>query len=567
MLNTLNTVRQRPYLNNQNKLNKSDDGDANQRPENGGQHQQQNRSHDENVIARGRASQHIAQHQQVNGRYQGGIARNAYPAGYTPYQRPNYPVAQQPRMMSAQQRPVSGYIPPVNNNVNQPAPQAQKRSNRVNIAQILRDFRNTIKAIATPPDLEKQVEEYLQLVEMHVKRPNPNVPIVQNNLRSAAQILDRYITETLKKESRVVENWLEALFLQQINYSFDEDEINESFLVKFPQNQHNRQSKQQSQKTVQQNQQETTHEPVEAGAASENVPIGNYEPVGVAPEEEEFNLFDESGSVEESIQKTFVRKPHITVIPQDTRLKSLFIEAKKYAYEDNPKAAMQIFKEAFYRAEEIKDYETQSRICLEVGKIYDENDYYVQALNSYRNSLNFTTDNEVRTQAHLSMAKIYDDVNQIEPAINHYLVSVSYSGETDDVITQSTTLAKIGNLLTDKYDKQCFEFYEEAKEVIASTDDVKTKGFISSSTADAYSHFNFADMALKYYADAVSNYTKAGDYEELAQNYKSAAKLMMEFKNKSKSMSLLKKALTYAYKTENEELINEILIMFAAIGK
>ena len=560
LLNTLNTVRQRPYLNNQNGLKKTDDGDANQRPDNGGQHQQQNRNHDDNVIVRGRASQHIAQ-QQMNGRYQPNnrAARNPYPAGYTPYQRPNYPAAQQPRMTPPPQRPMPGYVP-VNNNVNQPAPQPQRRSNRVNIAQILRDFRNTIKAIATPPDLEEQVEEYLQLVEMHVKRPNPNVPIVQNNLRSAAQILDRYITETLKKESKVVQNWLEALFLQQINYSYDEGEINESFLVRFPQNQPKPQPKQQPQQ-----QSGPAHEPI-GTAGDENVPIGDYEPVGVAPEEEP-DLFDTSESVEESIQKTFVRKPHITVIPQDTRLKSLFIEAKKHAYEDNPKAAMQIFKEAFYRAEEIKDYETQSRICLEVGKIYDDNDYYVQALNSYRNSLNFTTDNEVRTQAHLSMAKIYDDVNQVEPAIDHYLVSVSYAGETDDVVTQSTTLAKIGNLLTDKYDKQCFEFYEEAKEVIASTDDAKTKGFVSSSTADAYSHFNFADTALKYYADAVNNYTKAGDYEELAQNYKSAAKLMMEFKNKSKSASLLKKALTYAYKAENEELINEITVMFAALGE
>ena len=297
----------------------------------------------------------------------------------------------------------------------------------------------------------------------------------------------------------------------------------------------------------------------------ENVPIGDYEPIEVT-EERETDLFNLSGSVEESFQKTFVKKPHVTVITRDTRLKSLFIEAKKHAYEDNPRMAMQIFKEAFFRAEELKDYETQSRICLEVGKIYDDNDYYVQALNSYRNSLNYTTDNEVRTQAHLSMAKIYDDVNQVEPAIDHYLVSVSYAGEMDDIVTQSTTLAKIGNLLTDKYDKKCFEFYEEALGVIKSSDDLKAKGYISSSTADAYSHFNFADTALKYYADAVQNYTKVGDYLEMAQNYKAAAKLMMEFNNRSKSSSLLQKALTFAYKAENEDLITEINLLFEQLN-
>ncbi len=551
MLNTFNTVRPRPYLNNnQGGLKKTDDGDVNQRQE--GSNAQQNQGQKQNqtpgdVVVRGRASQHLAQ-QQMNGRYQN--APQSYPVGYTPYQRPNYPSANQPQPMRQTPPMQGGRFAPVQNNVNQPSAGTAKRSNKVNIAQILKDFRNTIKAIATPPDLEAQVEEYLQLVEMHVKRPNPNVPIVQNNLKSAAQMLDRYITDTLKKESRVVQNWLEALFLQQVDYSFNEADVNESFLVKFPQNQ----QRQQAQQAQQQAQQEAQ--------ANEEVPVGNYEPIEVAPEDR-IDPFEVTLSVDEDIQRTFTKKPHVTVIPQDTRLKSLFIEAKKHAYEDNPKMAMQIFKEAFYRAEELKDYETQSRICLEVGKIYDDNDYYVQALNSYRNSLNYTTDNTVRTQAHLSMAKIYDDVNQVEPAIDHYLVSVSYAGETDDIVTQSTSLAKIGNLLTDKYDKQCFEFYEEAQGVIASSNDVKAKGFISSATADAYSHFNFADTALKYYADAVQNYTKAGDYLEMAQNYKAAAKLMVDFKNKSKASSLLQKALTFAYKAENEELINEINIMFA----
>lgn len=543
MLNTFNTVRPRPYLNNnRGGLNKTDDGDINQRQE-GANGRQQNQGQNQNqtpgdVVVRGRASQHMAQHQ-MNGRYQN--APQSYPVGYTPYQRPNYPSANQAPMR--QTPPMQGgRFAPVQNDINQASAGVAKRSNRVNIAQILKDFRNTIKAIATPPDLEAQVEEYLQLVEMHVKRPNPNIPIVQNNLKTAAQMLDRYITETLKKESRVVQNWLEALFLQQVDYSFNENDVNESFLVKFPQNQQKPQQPQQQKE--------------------EEVAVSNYEPIEV-PQEEQIDPFEVTLSVDEDIQKTFTKKPHITVIPQDTRLKSLFIEAKKHAYEDNPKMAMQIFKEAFYRAEELKDYETQSRICLEVGKIYDDNDYYVQALNSYRNSLNYTTDNTVRTQAHLSMAKIYDDVNQVEPAIDHYLVSVSYAGETDDIVTQSTSLAKIGNLLTDKYDKQCFEFYEEAQGVIASSNDVKAKGFISSATADAYSHFNFADTALKYYADAVQNYTKAGDFLEMAQNYKSAAKLMMDFKNRSKASSLLQKALTFAYKAENEELINEINIMFA----
>ena len=37
--------------------------------------------------------------------------------------------------------------------VQQQAPHPQQRSNKVNIAQILKDFRNTIKAIATPEEI------------------------------------------------------------------------------------------------------------------------------------------------------------------------------------------------------------------------------------------------------------------------------------------------------------------------------------------------------------------------------------------------------------------------------
>jgi hypothetical protein len=67
------------------------------------------------------------------------------------------------------------------------------------------------------------------------------------------------------------------------------------------------------------------------------------------------------------------------------------VEAKKQAFSNYPQKAMSNFKEAFNRAGELKDTETQSRICLEIGKIYDDNDFVAQALNSYYKSLQYTT--------------------------------------------------------------------------------------------------------------------------------------------------------------------------------
>ena len=224
----------------------------------------------------------------------------------------------------------------------------------------------------------------------------------------------------------------------------------------------------------------------------------------------------------------------------------------------NPAKAMDIFHRALLRAQQINDGETQSKICLEMGKIYDENNYVVQALNSYNRSLKSTTDNNLKTKAHYSMAQIYDEVNQIEPALSHYMTSVSYAGENDDLIAQSTSLTKIANIFTDKLDEKAFEFYNEAVILVSQTEDSKTKGFVSSNTAGAYTSFNKPEKALRYYADAVKNYTDAKEQENIAENYKAAAELMLDYKHPAKARVLLKKALRYADKINDYKLIGEI---------
>ena len=43
-------------------------------------------------------------------------------------------------------------------------------------------------------------------------------------------ILDRHISETLNKESKVVENWVGTLFFTKVDFKYNEDDINEKFL-------------------------------------------------------------------------------------------------------------------------------------------------------------------------------------------------------------------------------------------------------------------------------------------------------------------------------------------------
>lgn len=525
------------------------------------QNAQDQRQQRQEVVARGRAEDIKAQQPVEQRQAIYSPAANAYPRANFQSQPQTYAVQtppmirhNQPNALQYQAYQQSAYQPISQPVPQQPASSRPMRSNKVNIAQILKDFRNTMKAIATPPEIEEQVNKYLETVNEQVHSQRPQVNLIQSNLKIAASLLDNYISETLNKTSKVVQNWLDALFLQKIDYSYNENDVNPSFLVKFPEENN-------AKEPEQANEEKTEETPVQQEE-------GKAEVEYTAPEEEGIEIQPEELSLEEEFtqaQKTISQKPNITIVPQDTRLKSLFVEAKKYAFNNNPKKAMSMFREAFNRATELNDNETQSRICLEIGKIYDDNDHFVQALNSYNKSLQYTTDVNVKSRAHFSMAQIYDDVNQIEPALKHYFTSISYAGKSDDLIGQSDSLTRMANIFTDKYDEEAFEYYDTAKKLIDQTTDATMKGYVLSNTADACVQFRKNDKALKYYAEAVKNYEQTNSKEEIAQNYKAAAELMISFNSPNKAKSLLKKALINSVKTTNDDLTAEINMLLASI--
>ena len=383
---------------------------------------------------------------------------------------------------------------------NEVATALAQRNPNINIAQILKDFKNTAIAIGTPEDLKEEVSGYLALIEKQVTKETPNSKLIKSNLKNAASILDNYISKTLDKDSKVVENWVDALFLQQIDFKYNENDINPEFLVKFPEDTQNRSQQ------------------------AEEV------------QQEQINPF----------------------IPQDSELKKLFIKAKKMTYANKPKEAIEAFQTALNRAKELDDKETQSKIFLEVGKIYDDHDYLAQALKSYNQSVQRTQDCNVKTRAHYSMAEIYNDVNQIEPAIDHYFSTISFAGEAENLTVQSTSLAKIGNIYSDMYEKTAFDYFEVADTIADETDNAKVKGYVSSSLGDAYDKFGDSPEALKAYSKAVKNYIDSDSPQKVAQNYLNAAEIMLEYKNEEKAKNLLEKAQKYARKTNNINLMTEI---------
>ena len=400
-------------------------------------------------------------------------------------------------------RPMGGVQQPVQSQATAPiagASQTKMISPKINIAQVIGDFKNTARAIGTPEDIYEEVDTYLGLVEKTTKKDTPNVKAVQSNLRNAAGLLDKYISDTLNKDSKVVENWVEAIFLQQVDYKYNTEDVNEAFLVKMP-------------------------EDKKAEEPSQTQPTQNAEP----------------------------QKPQM-----DSELKQLFKDGKFASKAKDSVTALNTFERAINRAIEIGDKESQAKITFEVAQVYDHDDDLPRALANYNKAIETTTDNNVKVKAHYSMAQIYDDVKQLKPAIEHYMAAISFAGETDNFKAQTQSLTKIGNMYTDKYDKEAFNVYEDAKTVADESKDASVKGYVSSSIANAYNKFNKPEKAMRYYSDAVKNYKQAGSDEKVAINYKKAGELMQDYQRMDKGKNLIQKAILYAKKANNDNLVKEL---------
>lgn len=493
----LNSIYQRPYLvkDNRTLVKKKQDEDASKSAA-----QEAQREEQANQNARSKGLQYIENNQD-------GFTRTTSQVQAQPWQKELYPNAQTQQTQAVTPQAFSG------------------RSSSINIAQILKDFKNTAVAIGTPDELNEEVDSYLQLIQKQVSKENPNIKRIKTDLKNASSILDEYISKTLNKDSKVVENWVDALFLQDIDFKYNEDDINPQFLVKFPEG-----STDKAQKTETPQQTEKV-ESVQAEAVSTQI-------------ETKTNVF----------------------VPQDSELKSLFLQSKKLAFAKEPKKAIENFQKALTRADEVGDTETKSKIFFEIGKIYDDYDYAAQALKSYHKSLEGTTDNNIKTKAHYSMAQIYDDVNQIEPALDHYFVSVAYGGESDNLAAQSTSLTRMGNIFSDMYEDDAIEYLTTARDLADTTDNSKVKGFVASSLGRAYERFGEPQKALKSYSSAVKNYTDADSPLKTAQNYISAADIMIDFNSTNKARGLLNKAQKYATEANDETLLSEINHRLAELG-
>ena len=109
-------------------------------------------------------------------------------------------------------------------------------TNHENILQMLLDSidNDDEKILDSHHNFMMEIKKYYPelyhkfIVSLHQHQSNkekPNVQLIKSNLKAASQVLDEYIATSLNKPSKVVENWVDALFLQQIDFKYDIEKI------------------------------------------------------------------------------------------------------------------------------------------------------------------------------------------------------------------------------------------------------------------------------------------------------------------------------------------------------
>lgn len=452
----------------------------------------------------------------------------------------------------------------------------QNRKKVINIHQIVSDFRKTQIAINAPNEVVNEVNKFLAKVDYESNSENPQKNVIQSNLKEASKLLDDYISKTLNKDSHVVEGWLNALFLQDIDYKNNPNDINETFKLKFPKGSKvdekisenldilypNTPSKiQQNEIISHQSEEEATKEisTLESNQNYNNNIISLDKKV-VTEEKQSQKV------VEQSIQETktvtlpklqeekqtdktaYTSGPNKTqknYIPNDEKLKSLFTQAKILGNAKDYQSALNFYEDALNYAHQIKDSQIEPIIYYEVAKVYDKTDNTNTAIEYYANAISTSNDNNnIKALSHLALGKIYDNSSLLDSSLNHYMAACSYGGESENTKLQSFALSDISEIYASIYNKDvAFDFIETAKDIAKETNDSKTIGKIFAKSAKTYKNFNENLQALKDLKVSTIEYDKStNNFKNQVGNYIMAASILIDLNNTEKAKSLLNKA-------------------------
>ena len=439
------------------------------------------------------------------------IQKNSQPQIYNPTQ-------QKAPQNSIQQPPVTQNTSVM---VRQSFPNGEKTAidytqSKINISQVVKDFKNTTEAIGSPDDIKDTVYTYISLVQKEAEKDTPNKKIIQSNLKNASQVLDEYITDTLKKPSKVVEGWIDSLFLQNVDYKYDESIINPDYQIKIP----------------------------EKNKA------------------EQPQIADNNTSQKNQVNENAVQKA------AETSSKNPFfaslISAKK---EKNPAEALNMYSEVIQKAAEENDSKALSIAHFESGKLYDSFNSFEKAIENYTSAIKNSDDDGMKAQAYMKIAQIHHDSADLQEAGDNYFSSIGYFGQVENLKAQAVLLSHTGKLASEGFDKQNAQDYFYVASALS--DDLKDEnltGKINQKAGEAFTYMNEPRKALGYYRESAASFDSAQNNSELAKDYRSAAKLMLELGNPAKARTLLNKAFKAGVMANDNELVQKIQAEIAVIS-
>lgn len=390
---------------------------------------------------------------------------------------------------------------------------------KINISQVLKDFKSTTEAIGSPDNIKETVYTYISLVKQESEKDNPNKKIIQSNLKNASQVLDEYITDTLKKPSNVVEGWIDSLFLQKVDYKYDANVVNPDFEIKLP-------------KKNEQKEDAVASQPVEATSQASNQTEQTQYLVGNKDAENPF----------------FVS----------------LISAKK---EKNPAEALNMYEEIIKEATNSNDSRALSIAYFESGKLYDSFNSLTKAVENYSSAIECSNDDGLKAQAYMKMAQIQHDNADLKVAGENYISSIAYFGQVDNPKAQAVLLSQTGKLASETYDKEnAATLFRIANSLAGDLNDKNLQGKINQKAGDAFDYMNEPKQALDYYKTSAASYDEIANNLELAKDYQAAAKLMLELGNPAKAKTLLQKAFKASAKTDNQDLMQNIQAQIAVLS-
>ena len=434
----------------------------------------------------------------------------------TSYSLPGYR-KYQAQIQRHQQNVQNNAVQPQKVGLNAVNPNAQN----INVSQILTDFRSTANAVGAPKNITEEVGAYLDLIQTQAEKEVPNKKIIQSNLKNASQVLDGYISKTLNTQSNVVENWVDALFLQNIDYKADPNAINEEMKLHLE-----------------------------------------------SEEQEAQKLRESRGeSVKAEVKEQAVQSTNRNYIPSDEKMKSLFIQAKRSASESDTKTALIALKSALNYAQQTEDTKMQSMIYYETADLYNKNGQYSQALKGYKIAADMATDENLIAKSYMKSGKIYDEAGLIEPAQKHWLSAIGYAGESENLPLQVKALNNLADIQGELYDKKnAYTYANMANSLAEETHDEKVKGYSYRRSSQVSEYLNDDAKALQYLKKSTQAYDAAKDKKNVIENYSSAAEIMASVGNAKKARNLLDKAYLTAIKTNNTNAITTISTKIARLA-